>query len=321
MPSTQTRKLSTRLVARQVSELLLARSRRGLELVPQERLAGFVFEVVLGGSIAHHPHRDPATGRWIGVEDAGLLGRPVNATAIAHSMRLPHTTVRRRAAELVEAGLLVRSAAGFSVAPRFFDGDALIRLAAADAADLLRVLRALADSGYAPATKALAAGVAALPPGVVERLILTFSLRALETLTELYGDVTAGTIAAAITAANVRRVTRDPQLAQFYSSEGMPPPDSLRVPITLRSLAREIDLPFETVRRRVHALIAAGIVVQKGEGVIVPAEVMLSDRHVENNRRIALHFEQMLHTCVNLSGVGPAVDPFRREGGLSTDSR
>lgn len=300
MPATQARKLSARLVARQVTELLLARSRRGLELVPQERLAGFVFEVVLGGSIAHQPHRDPASGRWIGVEDAATLGRPVNATAIAHSMRLPHTTVRRRAAELVDAGLLARGASGFRVATRFFEGDTLARLAAEDAADLLRALGELADRGYAPAIRALDAGVAALPPGVVERMILTFSLRALETLTALYGDVTAGTIAAAITAANIRRVTEDPQLSRLYSGEDMPPPDEVRTPISLRALSRAVDLPFETIRRRVHALIAAGIVVRKGGGVMVPVAVLRGERHVENNRRIALHFEQMLQTLVKL---------------------
>ncbi|MDG2533348.1 hypothetical protein P6144_06800 [Sphingomonas sp. HITSZ_GF] len=314
MPQAHVRKLSARLVARQVSELLLARSRRGLALVPQERLAGFVFEVVLGGSIAHHPFRDADTDRWIGVEDAGALGRPVNATAIAHSMRLPHTTVRRRAAELVAAGLLVRGPAGFSVAPDFFRGDALSRLAAEDAADLVRMLRNLADSGYAPAVRSLAVGVASLPPGVIERLILAFSLRTLETLTALYGDVTAGTIAAAITAANVRRVTEDAQLARLYSSEDMPPPDAVRVPISLRALSRAIDLPFETIRRRVHALIAAGIVVRVGDGVMVPVAVLRSERHIENNRRIALHFEQMLQALANLSSAKPVSDPFWQAG-------
>lgn len=306
LPAPTSRQLSTRLVARQVSELLLARSRRGLALVPQERLAGFVFEVVLGASIAHHPHRDPATGSWIGVEDARALGRPVTATAIAHSMRLPLTTVRRRVAELVDAGLLVRGAAGFSVAPAFFDGDTLTRLATEDMADLLRVLRTLAESGYGPAGAALDAGAAALPPGVVERLVLAFSLRALETLTELYGDVTAGTIVAAITAINVRGVTQDPRLSQLYSSEDAPPPDDLRAPVSLRALARAIDLPFETVRRRVAALVAADIVAWKDGGVFVPVRVMLSDRHIANNRRITLHFDQMLATLAALAAELPA---------------
>jgi len=302
MPAAQARRLSTRLVARQVSELLLARSRRGLALVPQERLAGFVFEVVLGGSIAHHPYRDAASGRWMGVEDAATLGRPVNATAIAHSMRLPHTTVRRRAAELVEEGLLVRGDSGFCVAPGFFEGDVLARLAAEDAADLMRMLGTLAEAGYDPAIAALDAGVTALPAGVVERLILAFSLRALETLTELYGDVTAGTIVAAITAINVRRVTADPDLARLYSAEDMPPPDDLREPVTLRALARAIDLPFETVRRRVVALVAAELVAWKDGGVFVPARVMLGERHIANNRRITLHFDQMLATLATLAG-------------------
>ncbi len=290
------RKLSIRLVARQVSELLLARSRRGLTLVPQERLAGFVFEVVLGGSIAHHPYRDPAGGHWIGVEDARTLARPVNATAIAHSMGLPHTTVRRRVAELVEAGLLVRDPFGFTVAPEFFEGETLARLAREDMADLVHVLRTLAIAGYAPAIATLGAGAETLPPGVVERLVLAFSLRVLETLTELYGDVTAGTIVAAITAHNIRGVTGDPVLSSFYSGEDMPPPDALREPVSLRALARSIDLPFETVRRRVAALVALDVVAWKDGGVFVPSRVLLSERHIANNRRITLHFDQMLGT-------------------------
>lgn len=302
MPDAQARRLSTRLVVRQVSELLLARSRRRLALIPQERLSGFVFEVVLGGSIAHHPYREAASGRWIGIEDAGTLGRPVNATAIAHSMSLPHTTVRRRAGELVERGLLVRSASGFNVAPRFFEGDAARRRADEDAADLLRMLETLAAADYTPAIAALDAGIADLPAGVIERLLLAFSLRALETLTELYGDVTAGTIVAAITAVNVRRVTADPELARLYAAEDMPPPDDIREPVSLRALSRAIDLPFETVRRRVVALVAAELVAWKDGGVFVPAHVMLGERHIANNRRITLHFDQMLATLIALAG-------------------
>ncbi|MEP9358684.1 hypothetical protein [Sphingomonas sp. KR3-1] len=308
LPAPHARHRSARLVARQVSELLLGRSRRGLALVPQERLTGLVFEVVLGGSIAHHPYRDIGSGRWIGVEDASTLGRPVSATAIALSMQLPHTTVRRRAAELVESGLLVRGNGGFSVAPAFFARGVLARMAAEDAADLARALHGLAAADYTLAATALDSGVTALPPGVVERLLLAFSLRALETLTDLYGDVTAGTIVAAITASNVRGVTENPELAARYAEEDMPPPDALREPISLRALSRAIDLPFETVRRRVKTLMEQGTVISKGDGVIVPVQLLFGERHLENNRRIAMHFEQLLQTLMALTQIGSSAD-------------
>ncbi|HEX7694689.1 MAG TPA: helix-turn-helix domain-containing protein, partial [Sphingomonas sp.] len=116
-----------RLVARQISELLLARVRRWHALVPQERINGVVFDVVLSAGIAHLAFCEAGSGRWIGVDQAARLGRPVNATAIAQSMGLPMTTVRRHAVALVDAGLLVRTSAGFSVAPTIFAGDGIAK--------------------------------------------------------------------------------------------------------------------------------------------------------------------------------------------------
>ena len=301
-----------RLVARQISELLLARVRRWHVLVPQERINGVVFDVVLSAGIAHLAFCDPGSGEWVGVEQAARLGRPVNATAIAQSMGLPLTTVRRHAGALVDAGLLVRAAAGFAVAPAIFAGDGVAAIAAGDAADLMRVLGVLADTGYAPAAKALASDPSRLPAGLVERLLLVFAVRALESFTGLYGDVVTGTILVAMIAANVRHVTGDPVLARRYAEEDTPPPDSQRRPVALRVLARAIDLPFETVRRRVAAQVAAGNVVWRGDGAIVPTHVLLDERHRDNNRRIIGHFEQMLQTLASLAAV-PIPTPDRHD--------
>jgi hypothetical protein len=139
-----------------------------------------------------------------------------------------------------------------------------------------------------------------LPDGVVARLLLGFALRTMETFTELYGDLTSGAISAAIVVANVRHISEDQVLDQRYSAEETPPPDAMRVPITLRSLAREVKLPFETVRRRVAALVEDGLVVWKDGGVIVPSHVLLSDGRLNNNRSFQLHFEQMLDAIVSL---------------------
>ncbi len=302
MPDHGARGRPARLVARQISELLLARVRRWHALVPQERINGVVFDVVLSAGIAHHAFGDPGTGRWIGVEQAAKLGRPVNATAIAQSMGLPPTTVRRHAAELVAAGLFVRSPAGFTAAPAVFAGDRLAKVAAGDAEDLVRILGALAEADYAPAARALDAGASRLPPGVAARLLLAFAVRALESFTDLYGDVITGTILVAMIAANIRHVTDDPVLARRYAQEDMPPPDALRRPVALRPLARAIELPFETVRRRVAAQVDLGTVVWREDGAIVPTDVLLDERHRDNNRRLVGHFEQMLLQLGSLAG-------------------
>ena len=288
---------SVRLVARHISELTMARWLRWKALAPDERLSNVVFDAVLSAGISHYPLRNPESGQWVGINEASLLGRPVTGTAIAHSMHLSYTTVRRQAADLVEAGLLMRDAGGFRIAEGLFSDGSIGRISVADTADLTRCLKALAEAGYGPATIEFAA----LPASVVARLIVDFALRALETFTQLYDNATTGVIMTAIIAANVRHINAHPELSQLYAAENLPPPDALRRPITVRALAREIGIPFETVRRHVAQLITDGRVRQKDDGVFVSSELLLSKKYVDNNLRIVIHFDQMVSTLASLA--------------------
>ena len=292
------RSRATRLVARQVSELMLARTRRWQALGSHNPLTGVVFATVLSGSIAHLPLLDLATGRWITVDDAPALGRPVTATAIAQSLMLPATTTRRRADELVVAGQLTRGARGFQVDAEFLRSAASQRLWQENARHLASAITSLAASGYAPAVRALAAETSALPPGLIERPLIAFELRMMETMTELYGDAVTAYLSSTIIAANIRHITADPALAQRYAGDDEIPPDSERRAVTLRALARAAEMPFETVRRRVAGLIARGTVVQRDAGVVMPTRVLAQEPYIGNNQRIAGFFEQMLETLI-----------------------
>jgi hypothetical protein len=302
MDMSPSRSGSARLVARQVSELLLARGRRWRGLVAQDHLAGVVFDTVLSAGLAHLPLRD-ADGGWIGVEAAAARGRPVTAAAVAQSMAIPNTTVRRRAAALVADGRFVRDGEGLRIAPGFVADPAWTAVSAANARDLGGTLEALAAAGYAPAVTALARGVAALPAGAVDRALIAFALRALEVTTRFYGDVTGGLLFVAIVGANIRHITADPELARRYAGADTPPPDAERRPVSLRALAAAVELPFETVRRRVGALIAAGLAERRGRGVVVPTAVLTDARHGEHNGRVIGWFERMLD---GLGGGGRA---------------
>lgn len=301
MPTHNDRADTVRLVARHSTEILLARYKQWQPLMPQGRFALFVFDLILVTSMAHRPFREKDTGRWLGLEDAAISGRPISATAIARSMQISHTTVRRRATEMVDAGLLEQCATGFRVAPVFFARPEIGEILADDARSLMQILEMMANGGYRPAAAALAAGCAALPPGVVERVHLSFGLRTVENYTQLYGDTTAGTIILGVLAANTRHLIDDPALAQLYAAEDALPPDSVRKPIALRPLAKAIDMPFETVRRRVNALVAEGMMTWKDDGVIVPARVLGEDRFRNSNRQLAGHFEQMLDNLIVLA--------------------
>lgn len=292
----------TRLVGRQVSELLLTRSDRWQAVFPIERVSGFIADVVIVGSMAHQPYRDRIGGAWIGIDQTRALGRAVSSAAIAQSMNLPHTTVRRRTAELVGLGLLERRPGGFVVGPaRDLHSERALAVCEENAADLGRRLAVLADAGFVPAKRAMEASALELPAFFTERLLLTFGLRVLETFTGRYGDLISGTLVALITAINVRGVTADPVLAKRYADAATPPPDELREPVTLRELSRVCDIPFETVRRRTKALMARGVVEKKGDGVIVPQRVWINDANTESGRESLFYFEQLINTLIGLA--------------------
>ena len=262
--------------------------------MPQDIIESLIYLTVLSGSMRHLPLRDAVTGRWFAVEDAAVLARPVSAAAVAQSLMIPHTTVRRRCAAMVVQDQLIRGRGGFRpllpiVARRYAqDG----------ATHFKHVLESLSEAGYEPARLALAVGVATLPPGVIQRLINTFQLRTIELLVSLYGDVANAIVAGEITAANVQSITDDAELARRYAGEDELPPDELRQPIPVRELARRLGQPFETVRRRVAALVERELVFRCEQGVLVPAHVLSGPRITDYNRRSIGFLEQMLETMV-----------------------
>ena len=289
-----------RFVVRHVSELLLARDVRWQRISPQ-KLASFTLELVLSASMAHLPYRQPDGGAWIGVDDALALARSVSGMQLARSMGVSYATIRRRLVELAATGLIERGSEGYRIAASPFAGNVLTTVADADARDLMRTLAALAAAGHAPAVAALDAGVARLPSGVVERPLLVLALRALETFATLHGEGASGMIVAATIAANVRHITHDPALAAHYAAEDMPPPDTERRPVTLRALSRLIDLPFETVRRRVARLVEEAVIEWHGDGIIVPTRFLTAPAYLANNRDIVRNFDRMLALLASLA--------------------
>jgi hypothetical protein len=85
----------------------------------------------------------------------------------------------------------------------------------------------------------------------------------------------------AILDANVARVTRDPALQLLYARVDTTLPDELRRPVSINALAESLRLPFETVRRHVRQLIAAGLCATCPQGVLVLSEVASSPSFLE----------------------------------------
>lgn len=110
------------------------------------------------------------------------------------------------------------------------------------------------------------------------------------------GDPLDTLITAAVIQANVAEIRARADLQLAFSKADSPPPDELRRPVSINAIASSLSLPFETVRRRIGALAAAGICRFVEGGVIVPAAVLTTPvfaKDAEGCERTRIFYEQI----------------------------
>jgi hypothetical protein len=98
-------------------------------------------------------------------------------------------------------------------------------------------------------------------------------LRIARSATEHYGDLDSLTIYLAVVMASVGAVSRDPDARVRYSGKEPIPDDLLRA-ISRRAISESTGLPRETVRRKIARLIADGHLIEDGDGVRPPMNVL-----------------------------------------------
>lgn len=81
---------------------------------------------------------------------------------------------------------------------------------------------------------------------------------------------------------NVIRISADAELQRTYGALEAAPPNELRRPVSISGLATSLHLPFESARRRIHAMAEDGLCVISPAGVIVPLETLASPASVTN---------------------------------------
>lgn len=126
------------------------------------------------------------------------------------------------------------------------------------------------------------------------RASTTFLLNSVDLMSRVVGgDILRGVIFTAIVDANVRHIRPGDVVGQTYSEAGDHVPDEMRRPISVHALALELDIPYETTRRHVNALIAEGFCERTETGIVVPGSVIARDqmamalrRNFENLRRL-----------------------------------
>ncbi len=122
-------------------------------------------------------------------------------------------------------------------------------------------------------------------------------------------DLIAALIFTALWIGNVRHITHSAANTRFGSMDDLPP-DAMRRPVSVQTLANTLRIPYETVRRYVQAMIKAGHCVRVGKrGLIVPAAV-----HNQPHRRRALQegLQSLLRFLGDLKQVGFEFAPYRR---------
>lgn len=85
----------------------------------------------------------------------------------------------------------------------------------------------------------------------------------------------------AINQANIVLLTRDVEARKAYGALAAPAPDDIRRPVSVHAIATSLDLPFETVRRRIRRLETLGICRHEARGVIVPSAYLKSPAYLQ----------------------------------------
>lgn len=139
------------------------------------------------------------------------------------------------------------------------------------------------------------------------RLAIGAILRAVGMVNREYnGDITAALVFASVVEANVGHLAT----AQLAAVARLPP-DEMRRPVTGVALAATLGIPNETVRRKIKGLIDQGLLVRVDGGLIVPTEVMASDRMTRLTRASFLNlrrlFIQLRRIGVDLGDDGAAL--------------
>ncbi|MFD1191523.1 helix-turn-helix domain-containing protein [Phenylobacterium conjunctum] len=138
-------------------------------------------------------------------------------------------------------------------------------------------------------------------------------------------DLLTALVFLGVSRANVRPLKEDPAQDAAFAGAGDVPPDEMRRPVSVYAVAKDLRLPYETVRRHVVKLREAGMVEAGPGGVWVPNRVHLSPgllSGMAENWEVARRFLRDAITIGAIPGKAPAPagpDVSRRTVRLSID--
>ncbi|MEW5685139.1 MAG: hypothetical protein AB1942_09485 [Pseudomonadota bacterium] len=256
----------------------IGRADRGQDLV-----GGVIFAAVVAANVAPVA-RDPALQRaYSSLEEPApeLLLRPVSISAIAHSLRMPFETVRRRLRGMVLDGIMSHGTGGVVVLPAALGSPSFLASMAARHERLGAFYREVKALGALP-PEALAPAPAASPSPVriSNRAVWQYVLRVVDELMSMTGDVLTALVFLGIIRANVASLS--PETVPAWTRS----PFAHATPVRISPLARRLNLSPESCRRYAIALEGAGLCRRTTRGLFacVPPTTMDGvDRGVRAN--------------------------------------
>ncbi|PZQ53738.1 MAG: hypothetical protein DI570_23765 [Phenylobacterium zucineum] len=249
----------------------------------QDLVGGVIFAAIVAANVAPVA-RDPALQRAYSslAEPAPeLLLRPVSISAIAHSLRMPFETVRRRVRSMVRDGIMADATGGVIAHTATLSSPSFMASMVARHERLGAFYREVKALGGLPA-EALAAAPAASPSPVriSNRAVWQYVLRVVDELMNLTGDVLTALVFLGVIRANLTSLS--PEVVHAWARS----PFAHAAPIRISPLARRLNLSPESCRRYAIALEQAGLCRRTSRGLFacVPATSMDGvDRGVRAN--------------------------------------
>ena len=226
--------------------------------------------------------RDPDLNRAYGGYDEpppDELRRPVSINAVAHSLRLPYETVRRRIVRMARAGACDLGDQGVIVPARELASPQHLAAMMAIWEQIRRLYCRLRDLGLlddmipAEDRERWAANAAEPPLRAVMRVASDYMLRLVENVTLRFDSLIAGVVWFAILRANTEQLPESEYGAAGEAAQDFVD-DARRRPVRISALAQRLGAPPETVRRYAAELVAAGLCLRTRQGFLVPAEVL-----------------------------------------------
>lgn len=279
-------------------------------------LSTFIFKTLAGANRQHLPYAsaesrllaqigEPAAAA---MDERRALMRPVSIHAVSQSLKLPYETVRARVQTMLDRGQMERVRGGLIAVAALAPDGPFAEAVLNSHAIIVESFQALSLLGYDFAASAAPSQVdEPPPPGLIVRIVMDMSARYTELLSPTFGGILPITIWAGVMKANVRELMTDPEAAWRYAGQDEPPPDALRRPISVRAVAADLGLPFETTRRHVSGMIDKGWLAQvPGQGVIAPAAAVGSDSLGRANLRLPGLYGRMIGDLTSVGFELPA---------------